>query len=832
MLLLLLCMPFIGSSATNNNNDSLCTPGRCLSYKIFDKGVVFYCENNITSSIQLFGGGIVKVMFTQNDSTFSDKSFAVTKEAQQSIKKIHVSEQPQKYEIFTDKLIVRIQKEPFSIHFYDKYQKLLLGDYQDRGFSQKGKEIASYKTLRHNEQFFGLGEKTGSINRRGKSFRMWNSDKPCYGGNEDPLYKSIPFFMSNYGYGIFFDNTHKADFKMGSESNDFFSFEAPDGEMVYYFIYGPTYKQIIKRYVQLTGKPIMPPSWALGFSQCRGMLTNEKLTREIASEFRKRKIPCDVIYQDIGWTENLQDFQWRKDNYLDPVKMLSDLEDKGFKVIVSQDPVVSQSNKEQWSEADSLGYFTRDVRTGKSYDMPWPWGGNCGVVDFTNPAVANWWGKYQQKAIDDGVRGFWTDMGEPAWSNEENTDRLFMQHNKGMHSEIHNVYGLTWDRVVTQQFEKRNPNTRIFQMTRAGYAGMQRYTFGWSGDSGNGNNVLEGWSNLQGQLPLAMSAGLGLIPFWTCDISGYCGDITDHQAMGELYARWIQFGVFNPLSRAHHEGNNAAEPWRFGPQVEKICRNAIEFKYKLFPYIYSYAREAYDTGLPLIRPLVLEYSQNVETYNLNSQFLFGKELLVAPVVEQGASSVDVYLPKGDWIDFSDGLTRYKGKKWISYPVSLESIPVFVKSGSIIPSMPVSQYIGEHPNYPLILDVFPAGINHKASFTVYEDDGESNDYKRDICGKREIVCSTHANGYDISTDMQILNGFVPMERTKIFYVHCNQKPKRVFLDAKKMKTFRYNDSLIPTFTSVEKTRWAWDAKRKVCVVVIPTQSLFSKISIVK
>ena len=168
--------------------------------------------------------------------------------------------------------------------------------------------------------------------------------------------------------------------------------------------------------------------------------------------------------------------------------------------------------------------FTKDVRTGKTYNMPWPWGGPCGVVDFTNPKVADWWGTYQQKALNALVsRGFWTDMGEPAWSNEDQTDRLFMKHYLGMHEEIHNVYGFTWDKVVTEQFEKRNPNTRIFQMTRSAFAGMQRYTFGWSGDAGNGDNVTAGWGKLNNQIPLALSAGMCGIPFWSCDISGYCG---------------------------------------------------------------------------------------------------------------------------------------------------------------------------------------------------------------------------------------------------------------------------------------------------------------------
>jgi alpha-glucosidase len=511
--------------------------------------------------------------------------------------------------------------------------------------------------MKQGERIYGLGEKNGPINRVGGSYKMWNSDKPCYQIHEDPLYKSIPFFMSSEGYGIFFDNTFKTTFNF--EEEEYYSFSTPGGDMIYYFIYGPSFKQIITGFAELTGKPIMPPDWAFGFSQCRGLLTNEMLTRSIAKAYRERQIPCDIIYQDIGWTEYLQDFEWKERNYSNPVQMIDDLKHEGFKVIVSQDPVISQANRKQWKEADSLGYFTTDIRTGKTYDMPWPWGGHCGIVDFTNPEVADWWGAYQQKAVDDGVQGFWTDMGEPAWSNEENRDRLFMKHHLGMHDEIHNVYGLTWDKVVTEQFEKRNPNKRIFQMTRSGFAGMQRYTFGWSGDAGNGNDVTRGWRQLSEQIPISISAGTGLISFWSCDISGYCGDIDDYDAMSELYIRWLQFGAFNPLSRIHHEGNNAVEPWLFGEDAERISKSAIENKYRLFPYIYSYAREAYDKGWPLVRALMFEYPEDEETFNLNNQFLFGKELLIAPVVREGAATKKIYLPEGEWIDFNNKSTTFQ-----------------------------------------------------------------------------------------------------------------------------------------------------------------------------
>ncbi len=220
-------------------------------------------------------------------------------------------------------------------------------------------------------------------------------------------------------------------------------------------------------------------------------------------------------------------------------------------------------------------------------------------------------------------------------------------------------------------------------MTRAAFAGIQRYAFGWSGDTGDGNNILDGWKNLEAQLPMALSAGMGGIPFWSCDISGYCGDIKDYDAMSELYVRWMQFGVFNPISRAHHEGNNAVEPWLFGARAEQLCKNAIEQKYRLFPYIYSCVREAHDNGLPIMRALMLEYPDDKETADLNSEFLFGPSLLIAPVMEQGAAVKKVYLPDGEWIDFNNPQTVFQGKQWIEFPVELKTIPMFVKSGSIV-----------------------------------------------------------------------------------------------------------------------------------------------------
>ena len=808
------------------------TLGNCLSYAINKNQITFNCEHKAKVQLQFCSGEVVKVWIAPN-GVFSrnNESFAVITEDLGWTGDINVKEETSAYEIFTQSLRIRVNKSPFQLQIFDKYQKLLFSDYTDKGFVKEGNRMVTYKTLRGDEQFFGLGEKTGQINRRGKSYKMWNSDKPCYGVNEDPLYKSIPFFMSSYRYGVFFDNTYKTEFKFGSESNDYFSFETPGGEMVYYFMFGNNYKEIIQNYIGLTGKPIMPPKWALGFAQCRGNYTMEDQARDIASEFRKRKIPCDIIYQDIGWVDGLQDFDWKKNNYKNPKQMVADLASQGFKMIVSQDPVISQANKKQWEEADKLGYLATDSRTKKSYDMPWPWGGNCGVVDFTKPEVADWWGNYQQKPLNDGVRGFWTDMGEPAWSNEEATERLFMKHHLGMHDEIHNVYGLTWDKVVTEQFYKHNPNKRVFQMTRAAYAGLQRYTFGWSGDSGNGNDVTEGWTQMANQIPVGLSAGFGIIPFWATDISGYCGDIKDYPAMAELYVRWMQFGVFNPLTRAHHEGGNAVEPWMFGKEAEDISRQAIELKYKLFPYIYTYAREAHDTGLPLMRALLLEYPNDTETYKANGEFMFGKEMLVAPVTEKGAVTKDVYLPEGDWISYNDGKTAYRGSQWITVDAPLDVIPVFVKKGSIIPTMPVMQYIHEKKDYAIGLEVFPGNLNKEATFTLYEDDGESRDYEKNIFSKTKFTSVATKTGFNLTINAPENKGYTPTgKRNYVIKLFSASKPASVLVNLAKAKKIK-SDALQATADSdFTNTSWSWDEAKGIIYVKVPASSTETAIEI--
>ncbi|MCB0748939.1 MAG: glycoside hydrolase family 31 protein, partial [Ignavibacteriae bacterium] len=357
-----------------------------------------------------------------------------------------------------------------------------------------------------------------------------------------------------------------------------------------------------------------------------------------------------------------------------------------------------------------------------------------------------------------------------------------------------------------------------------------RYTFGWSGDSGNGEDVAAGWKNLANQIPLGLSAGMGLIPFWTTDISGYCGDITDYDEFSELYIRWLQFGIFNPLSRAHHEGNNAVEPWLFGEQAEQIAKQCIELKYQLHPYIYTMAREAYDTGMPIMRALVLEYPDDENVYGIDNQFMFGKDLLIAPVIKKGATKRAIYLPEGNWIDYNNTEKTYVGEQTIEYAVSLNTIPMFVKSGAIIPKIPVMQYIGQMEHAPIIFEIFQSG--NLTSFDLYEDDGVTNNYKNEVFSKIHI----ESKNTDASLEIVLLeaqnDSFKTKDRNYLLQIHLPSKPKKILLNNEKLESTKLKKINEHMNSNFKYSAFNYNTENQILLIRMPDTKQNINVSITK
>ena len=638
--------------------------------------------------------------------------------------------------VTTSALRVAIQRTPFRIAFSTATGQSLDEDDAQRGIAFSGNATRVWKRLRDDEHVYGLGEKTGALDKRGwklggYSYTMWNSDTFGYDSSTDPIYVSVPFYIvmrHGVAYGIFLDNTYRTNFDIGHQTEGVLSFGADGGPLDYYFIYGPDPKKVIERYTALTGRMPLPPLWALGYHQCRYSYYPEAKVRFIAENFRMRQIPADVIWLDIHYQDRYKPFTWNRERFPDPTRMMSDLRKQGFRIVTIVDPHPPRIRGYAPYESGMAGdHFVKNA-DGSIYAAPvWPskaedgdtpdWSKPPGVPsvfpDFTRAATRAWWGSLYADFLNQGVAGIWNDMNEPAvFDTPTGTMPLDVRHdNEGSptdHREIHNVYGMLMSRATYEGLLKLRPNERPFVLSRASFAGGQRYTALWPGD--NTSN----WAHLRQSIPTLLGMGLSGFPFVGSDIGGFVDAPT-----AELYTRWLQVGVFYPFMRTHTMfGSPDQEPWSYGTEREAINRRAIELRYELLPYIYSAMREASLTGVPAMRPLMLDYPADEGTYGIDDEFLFGSDLLVAPVLTPEASGRGVYLPAGEWFDYWTG-ERYAGGRGIGVRVTQASIPMFVRGGAFIFTQPVVQHTGEMPGQPLLVTLFPAASSDS---WLYEDAG--------------------------------------------------------------------------------------------------------------
>ena len=643
--------------------------------------------------------------------------------------------------ITTSSLKVTVRHDPFRISFATAAGESLDEDDPERGMAWAGKQVRVWKRLRGDEHVYGLGEKTGRLDKRGRnlggySYAMWNSDTFAYGDDTDPIYVSVPFYMVLRGgrtHGIFFDNTFRSLFDVGHENQELLSFGAEGGELNYYFINGPTPKQVVQRYTEMTGRMPMPPRWALGYNQCRYSYYPEAKVRSIAENFRTRKIPADVIWLDIHYLDGYKPFTWDKERFPDPGKLIADLRKDGFRTVTIVDP---HPKKEVGYEPYDTGlkgdHFVKNP-DGSVYVAPvWPANaeknpGPSVFPDFTKPAARTWWGGlYKKPYIDLGVAGIWNDMNEPAvFIDPIHTMPPELRHdNEGQptdHREVHNVYGMLMSRATYEGLLRLRPNARPFILSRASFAGGQRYAALWPGDN------TSDWNHLRATIPMFANMGLSGLAFVGSDIGGFADAPTP-----ELFTRWLQLGVFYPFMRTHTAIDTPdQEPWSYGPEFEERNRRAIELRYELLPHIYNVMHEAHETGVPAFRPLLLEYPDVPATWERDDEFMFGSDLLVAPALREPSKERDVYLPPGEWYDFWTN-ERHEGGKGMKVPLTPDKIPVFVKGGAFVFRQPVVQHTGQMIGQPLIVDVYPAA---QSESSLYEDDGESMEYAGGTVSRR-------------------------------------------------------------------------------------------------
>ncbi|MGC6431224.1 MAG: glycoside hydrolase family 31 protein [Jejuia sp.] len=730
-------------------------PSKIIKYEKNLNVLSFTADNGVVLEVTVRRDSILRFRFTTTGIFENDFSYAITKYASRGYNHLEVTEEEDEYVITTSKLICKISKTDLRASIFDAKDNTLicedeLGFHWEESYEFGGDVVKMSKTAQPGESYYGLGDKPVDNNLKGKRFENWVTDSYAYGRDTDPIYKAIPFYTALHhkkAYGIFFDNTFRSYFDFCHERRNITSFWAHGGEMNYYFIYGPEMSEVVANYTDLTGKPHeMPALWALGYHQCKWSYYPESNVKEITAKFRELQIPCDAIYLDIDYMEGFRCFTWSKEYFPDPKRMVKELADDGFKTIVIIDPGIKiDMDYSVFREGLEKDYFCK--RADGPYMKGKVWPGECYFPDFTRPEVREWWSDLFKELIEDiGVKGVWNDMNEPAvmdvpGKSFPNDVRHDYDGNPCSHRKAHNVYGMQMARATYQGLKKFSYPKRPFVITRAAYSGTQRYTSSWTGDN------IATWDHLNIANLQAQRMAMSGFSFVGSDIGGFA-----EQPNGELYARWIQLGIFHPFCRTHSSGDHGdQEPWAFGETITNVVRKFIELRYQLLPYLYTAFWRYADEGIPILKSLVLYDQEDQQTHYRNDEFVFGEKILVCPVNGPNQKGRRMYIPRGNWYNFwTDEIVEGGQEVWVD--ADLDSMPIFVKEGAIIPKYPIQQYVGEKTIDELLLDVY--FTEGKEESMVYEDANDGYDYIKGryslrsfrlLGKKKELIIQQHKTG---------------------------------------------------------------------------------------
>jgi alpha-glucosidase len=643
--------------------------------------------------------------------------------------------------------------------------------------------------LREDQGVFGLGQEIGPLNKRGRIYEMYNTDDPDHSPSKTRLYSTLPVFylISPEGCtGFFLDHAGYSKFDVAFEKRDTLLINVEGKAFDLYGMSG-TPGEIIKKIFGLTGKPLFLPVWSLGFQQSRWSYPDEESVMYVASKMREKEIPCDVIYLDIDYMDDYKVFTWNGERFPDPRSMVKRLKEMGFKVVTIVDPGVKAAEGYRVFEEGKRENVFCKKEDGRDF-RPAVWPGEARLPDFLNSKARRWWGDLYREFVELGISGFWNDMNEPSifYTAESlanlsemmkglkndggiETDFLFgkvlslkkyYDHGRDfyqvddagvrhLHRDVRNVYGFNMARAVFEGLKRIRPEQRVFSITRSSYAGIQRYAILWTGDNESQ------WEQLLSEIKMVQSISLAGVSFTGCDVGGFGGN-----CHGELLARWTQFGAFLPFFRNHSAmGTRPQEPWAFDDEIERIVKKTVELRYSLLPYIYSVLRDSSEGNSLMIRPLVMIWPEDRDTYQADDQYMFGPSLMVAPVYTLNARGRHVYLPGCDWLDLNSGEIVRKGHHWAEAP--LDTVPLYLKEDSLLVSTEPSQYL-ESAVWSLI--EVKGFVRNRTVFDLYEDDGTSEAYTRGKYSLKRITVEKLDDG--ILVDISPQEGELKLPARKV------------------------------------------------------------------
>jgi alpha-glucosidase len=673
----------------------------------------------------------------------------------------------------TAKLVVSIQKNPLSLKVTDLEGHVISEDLPGRPVEFNGASFRVFRKSPIDEHYFGLGDKPGPLDRRNEVFVDWNTDAFGWQESTDPIYKSIPYFMTfrnGVAAATFLDNTWRASFDFNKEYRDGYSFGSEGGPLDYYMIYGPDPKAVMRDWAWLVGTTPLPPLWSLGYQQSRYSYYPEAEVRRIASKLRSERIPADVIWLDIDFQLKNRPFTVDPERFPHFDQMIKDLKVEHLHTVVITDLHIADlpnSGYKPYDEGTAGDHFVKNPDGSTYVGVVWP--GKAVFPDFTQKSSRDWWGTLYADFVKKGIAGFWNDMNEPAiFEVPSKTMPDDVQHRieepgfttrTTTHLEVHNVFGMQNSRGTFEGLRKLEPGTRPFVMTRASYAGGQRYAATWTGDNSST------WNHLRQTTPQLINLGLSGFAMSGADVGGFAGS-----PQAELLTRWLEVAAFHPIDRDHTAINtHPQEPWENGTKEDlNLRRRYIEERYHLLPYIYTTAEEMSRTGLPIMRPIFLEFpdgggdGQPLDLSDSNS-FLLGPDLLVAqsPYPDE-VDDYTVTLPPVGWYDYWTGapIQGSTGRKAIDNTSvtqpevhlhnRVDTVPVFVRAGAIVPEQPLVQSTDETPQGPLTLRVYPpTEPGNSCVGSLYLDDGTSYAFEKGDFLRMEFTCRATARGLTVS-----------------------------------------------------------------------------------
>ncbi|MBK1718147.1 TIM-barrel domain-containing protein [Thiocystis violacea] len=652
------------------------------------------------------------------------------------------------------------------------------------------------KRMAPDEGYFGFGQRTGRLDRRHRRLTNWTVDRasPGHGRGDDNLYQAHPMLMAvqpGLAWGLFLNSTWYSAFDVGGEYEDVLTVFTLGGELDYFIFAGPTPAEVVEQLTRLTGRPMLPPLWALGYHQSRWSYGSDSDVRAIAQGFRQRWIPLDAIHLDIDYMDGYRVFTWDRERFPDPAATIAALHADGIRAVTIVDPGVKQDLGGDYAVADAGvegGYFLR--RPDGELFTGWVWPDASLFPDFCSAKTRHWWGDQHDPLLGIGVDAIWCDMNEPSIVDRPFRERgvceypmpLSVRHGdegEALHAETHNLYGHLMARATWEGLERHRPERRPWVLTRSGYVGTQRWAASWMGD----NNAW--WEHLEMSLPQLASMGLCGSPHVGVDIGGFY-----QHSFGELYARWIEVGAFYPFMRAHtHCDSRAQEPWSFGPEVETLARVAIEWRYRLLPYLYTLAHRAHRTGEPLFRPLLFDFPEAGHLHQIQDQIMIGPQLMIAPVCAPGVRRRLVERPPGTWYDLRAGVRVGEGPLIAEAP--LGGMPIFVRGGSILTLGHVRQSTAE-PLTELTLEVYPddESVGH---WTLIEDDGESFEYQDGMIAETDMSIAALSQGAELILAAR-RGEHRPPPRALVVRLHLPDPPAGLILDGVATEDWHWDEPL--------------------------------------